>query len=139
MYELKTKENEASVKEFISAVDPDYRRADCETLYELMQEVTGDEGAMWGGNIVGFGKYSYKYASGHSGEWFLTGFAPRKQNLTIHVMAGFDDYSTLMDRLGKYKIGKSCLYVKRLEDVDMNVLRELVSESVKAMRANYPG
>ena len=90
-YELKTKKNEASVAEFIASVEPETRRADCETLRSLMRDVTGDEGAMWGGSIVGFGKYNYKYASGQSGTWFLTGFSPRKQNLTLYIMAGLTD------------------------------------------------
>lgn len=138
MYELKTKENAASVDEFLNSVEPEARRKDCLTLYDLMRELTGEHGAMWGGSIVGFGKYRYTYASGHSGESFMAGFSPRKQNLTLYIMAGFEDYDQLLTRLGKYKTGKSCLYLKSLDDVDMDALRELVAESVKAMRLSYP-
>ncbi len=137
-YELKTKKNKASIEKFIAAVESEEKRKDCETLLKLMRDVTGDEGAMWGGSIVGFGKYSYKYASGHSGEWFLTGFSPRKQNLTLYIMSGFDRYEELMGRLGKHTTGKSCLYVKRLSDIDMKVLKDLVVESVDAMKKSNP-
>lgn len=133
-YELKTKKNEASVEDFIAAVEPEQKRQDSETLLKLMRNITGDEGAMWGGSIVGFGKYSYKYASGHSGEWFVTGFSPRKQNMTLYIMSGFDRYDELLSKLGKHTTGKSCLYIKRLSDVDENVLKELVTESVDWMK-----
>ncbi len=138
-YELKTKKNDASVDAFIAAVEPEEKRRDCMRLLEIMHEVTGEDAAMWGGTIVGFGKYSYKYASGHSGEMCLTGFSPRKQNLTIYNMAGFDRYDELMSSLGKHKTGKSCLYIKRLSDIDEDVLRQLISESYIAMReSNSP-
>ena len=132
-YELKTKKNEASIEEFIAGVEPEQKRQDSETLLKLMRDITGDEGAMWGDSIVGFGRYSYKYASGHRGEWFLTGFSPRKQNMTLYIMSGFDRYDELLVKLGKHTTGKSCLYVKRLSDVDQDVLEELVRESVEAM------
>ena len=132
---MKTKKNESDVNEFLSAVEPEEKRKDSLVLLKMMGGVTGDAAAMWGGNIVGFGKYSYKYASGHSGEWFLTGFSPRKQNITVYIMSGFDRYQELMAKLGKHKTGKSCLYLNRLSDVDVVVLRQLVSESVSAMRA----
>jgi hypothetical protein len=93
---------------------------------------------MWGPSMVGFGKYRYRYESGREGEWFLTGFSPRKGALTLYLMAGFDGYEDLMARLGKYKTGKSCLYVKRLADLDLAVLRELITESVEHMRRAYP-
>jgi hypothetical protein len=88
---------------------------------------------MWGPAIVGFGRYRYKYESGREGEWMITGFSPRKNDLTLYIMPGFDDVGSLMDRLGKYKIGKSCLYIKKLEDVDVSVLRKLIDQSVKKM------
>jgi hypothetical protein len=88
---------------------------------------------MWGDSIVGFGSYHYRYASGREGDWFVTGFSPRKQNLTLYIMAGFDNYDHLLQNLGKHKTGKSCLYIKRLEDVDLDTLRELVSQSVQHM------
>lgn len=138
-YEPKTKKTEASVDTYVAAVEPEEKRQDSFELLKMMREITGDQGAMWGASLVGFGKYSYKYASGHSGEWFVTGFSPRKQNLTVYVMSGFDRYDELMSKLGKHKTGKSCLYLKRLSDVDTDVLRQIVSESVVAMReSNAP-
>lgn len=91
---------------------------------------------MWSDSIVGFGRYHYKYASGREGDWFVTGFSPRKRNLTLYIMAGFDDYEVLLARLGKYKTGKSCLYINKLEDVDLDVLRELAEQSVAHMTAS---
>lgn len=105
---------------------------------ELMKDVTGDEPAMWGDSIVGFGSYTYKYASGRQGDWFLTGFSPRKQSLTLYIMSGFDEYESLLSKLGRYSTGKSCLYIKKLEDVDQEVLRELVQKSVVHMAESNP-
>ena len=99
-----------------------------------MKEATGAEPRMWGASIVGFGDFHYKYATGREGDWFLTGFAPRKRDLTLYIMAGFEPYKALMARLGKHKTGKSCLYVKRLGDVDIGVLKELVSASVEHLK-----
>lgn len=98
-----------------------------------MREVTGEEPSMWGTSIVGFGSYRYTYASGREGEWPLTGFSPRKQNLTLYIMSGFDSYADLLADLGKFKTGKSCLYINKLEDVDLDTLRELISQSLKHM------
>lgn len=137
MAELKTQENDASVEAFLASVDHDKRREDSFAMLALMKEVTGEEPRMWGTSIVGFGHYHYKYKSGREGEWFLTGFSPRKQNLTLYIMSGFDDYDALLARLGKYKTGKSCLYVKRLDDVDEGVLQQLIDESVQHMRNIY--
>ena len=137
MAELKTKKNEASVTQFLESVENDERRSDSWKVLEIMKEITGDEPKMWGGSIVGFGQYHYRYDSGREGDWFVTGFSPRKQALTLYVMAGFDRYDELMERLGKYKTGKSCLYLKRLEDVDEGILRELIRSSVDHMRATY--
>lgn len=130
MAELKTKPTGASVADFITDVADPRRREECETIVRLMQEVTGQPPEMWGESIVGFGRYAYKYASGRTGEWMTTGFSPRKDNLTLYFMGGFDDLAELMGRLGKYKTGKGCLYVKRLSDIDQDVLRELVARSV---------
>lgn len=135
MAEPKTKKTRQNVQEFIAGVD-EKRRADCQTLIDLMRDVTGDEPAMWGPSIVGFGSYHYKYASGREGDWPLTGFSPRKQNLTLYIMSGFDTYDALLGKLGKHSTGKSCLYVKKLEDVDMAMLRELVEQSVAHMRSS---
>jgi hypothetical protein len=99
-----------------------------------MEEATGEKAEMWGDNIVGFGTYRYKYESGREGEWFLTGFSPRKANLTLYIMSGFSRYQELLGRLGKHKTGKSCLYINRLEDIDIKVLRRLVRESVAHLK-----
>jgi len=130
MAELKTKRNDQSVDEFLQAIPDERRRKDCYTVLELMKKVTGEEPKMWGDAIVGFGAYHYKYASGREGDWFLTGFSPRKQNLTLYIMSGFEEYNDLLNKLGKLKTGKACLYINKLKDVDLSVLRELVTKSV---------
>jgi len=131
MAELKTKPNDQSVEAFINSVADEKKRQDCFTILELMKQVTQTEPKMWGDSIVGFGSYHYKYASGREGDWFLTGFSPRKQNLTLYIMAGFEQYDALLEKLGKFKTGKSCLYIKKIEDVDLPTLRELVAQSVE--------
>lgn len=138
MSELKTKVNNADVVAFLNGVADERKRQDCFAVLELMRRVTGEEPKMWGASIVGFGAYHYVYATGNSGDWLLTGFAPRAQNITLYIIAGFDQYPDLMARLGKYKTGKSCLYVKRLADVDLTVLEELVAMSVEHMRQTNP-
>ena len=138
MAELKTKMNDASVDAFLNTVVDERKRQDCFTQVDLMTEATGAQPRMWGDSIVGFGEYHYKYASGREGNWFLAGFAPRKQNLTLYIMSGFDQYDELLGKLGKHSTGKSCLYIKRLDDVDMATLRELVVESVQHMIQNNP-
>jgi len=137
MAELKTQKNDASVADFIANVEPASRRADCERLIEIMSEITGDKPAMWGTSIVGFGSYRYVYASGRSGDWMITGFSPRKTALTCYIMAGFGRYNELMSKLGKYKTGSSCLYVKQLSDVDENVLKDLIRSSFIYMTKKY--
>lgn len=136
MYELKTKINDQPVEAFLNKVEDPQKQQDSFAILDVMAEITGQPPHMWGDSLVGFGKYQYKYASGHQGEWFLTGFSPRKQNLTLYIMSGFDEYDGLMAKLGKYKTGKSCLYIKKLEDVNQGVLRELIELSVKHMRAS---
>ncbi len=131
MSELKTKLNDASVQDFLNSVEDEKKRKDSFKILQLMQEITGDEPKMWGNSIVGFGSYHYKYASGKEGDWFLTGFSPRKQSLTLYIMSGFEKYDELLATLGKHSTGKSCLYVKKTEDVDMQVLRELIELSVE--------
>ena len=133
MAELKTRPNDASVDDFLNGVTDDRKRADCRTLVQLMSEATGAEPKMWGDNIVGFGTYHYKYASGREGDWMQVGFSPRKQNLTLYIMSGFSRYEELMKSLGKHSTGKSCLYIKKLDDVDMTTLKKLVEESVAAV------
>jgi hypothetical protein len=130
MAELKTQKTDASVADFLNAVPDDRKREDSFTILELMQEVTGEEPAMWGASIVGFGSYTFKYASGREGDWPVTGFSPRKRNLTLYIMSGFEGYDTLLAKLGKFKTGKSCLYINKLEDVDIPALKELVKRSV---------
>ncbi|MBK8498044.1 MAG: DUF1801 domain-containing protein [Flavobacteriales bacterium] len=130
--ELKTKVNTASVDAFI-ARQPETVASDCRTIIKLMKRATGEEPEMWGTSIVGFGRYAYEGASGRSGEWMITGFSPRKTNLTIYIMMGFEKEAALMKKLGKHSTGKSCLYIKRLSDVDMELLEELVVKGVKAL------
>lgn len=138
MAELKTKPTDASVEEFLNRVEPPTKRQDAFTILDLMKEVTGEEAQMWGASIVGFGRYHYKYASGREADWMLTGFSPRKQNLTLYIMAGFAQYDDLLARLGKHTTGSSCLYIKKLQDIDLDVLRELVKASVAHMKATNP-
>jgi hypothetical protein len=138
MPELKTKPTDQDVVGFINAVTDERVRTDCFTLLELMGRITGSQARMWGASMVGFGVYTYKYATGHKGEAFISGFSPRKQNLTLYIMAGFERYDTLMSKLGKHTTGKSCLYVKRLSDIELPVLTDLITQSVAHMRANYP-
>jgi hypothetical protein len=135
MSELKTKVTKASVDKFLRSIKDEQARADCIKIAELMQKVTKTEPKMWGTSIVGFGSYHYKGASGREGDWFITGFSPRKQALTLYLMGGFDDQAELLARLGKYSTGKGCLYINKLADVDSKVLKELVSRSVKKMKA----
>ena len=138
MAENKTKPTEAGVEDFLRAVPDEKKRADALVLCQLIREVTGSEPKMWGSSIVGFGTYHYTYASGHSGDAAVVGFSPRKQNLTVYIMPGFDGYGDLLARLGKFKTSKACLYINKLSDIDPDVLRTLVAESVKAMQAQYP-
>ncbi|MCH7722108.1 MAG: DUF1801 domain-containing protein [Bacteroidetes bacterium] len=133
MSDLKTKPNKQSVKQFLEKVTDKNKRGDCYTILKLMKQVTKEEPKMWGNNIVVFGSYHYKYESGREGDWFVTGFFPRKQNLTIYIMVGFEQYPDLMKKLGKHKTGKSCLYINRLEDINQSVLKELIAESVKKL------
>ena len=137
MYELKTKENDQSVESFINKIEDGQKRKDCLEVMSMMQKITRKKPKMWGGSIVGFGSYHYKYKSGHEGDFMITGFSPRKQNLTIYIMLGFPKYQELMDKLGKYKIGKSCLYIKKLDDVDRNILKDLIKRDVENMKKNY--
>ncbi len=133
MAELKTKQNDQSVAAFLDSIADRNMRQECLTLLRLMQQAAKSEPKMWGSSIVGFGNYHYKYESGREGDWFLTGFSPRKQNLTLYIMPGFARYDELMKKLGKHKIGKSCLYLKKLGDVDLAVLKQLVKQSVGHM------
>lgn len=131
MAELKTKRNDGSVTAFLNDIADEQRRRDAVAVMALMQQVTKAKPVMWGTSIVGFGEYHYKYASGREGDWFLAGFSPRKQNLTLYIMAGFAEYGDLLRKLGKHSTGGSCLYLKNLDDVHMPTLKKLVSGSVK--------
>jgi len=133
----KTVENEGSVSDFLSQIQDDKRREDANAMNELMIQITGQQPKMWGGSIVGFGRYHYKYKSGREGDFMNIGFSPRKQNLTLYIMPGFDRYDDLMIRLGKYKLGKSCLYIKRIGDIKLEVLQELISKSYEYMTQKY--
>jgi hypothetical protein len=138
MSDVKTKKNEASVEGFLKSVENEKRREDSFVVLDLMKEVTGEKPTMWGTSIVGFGSYHYKGASGREGDWMKVGFSPRKQSMTLYIMDGFGSYDSLLDKLGKYKTGKSCLYINKLEDVDQTVLRELVKQSFKSMSGASP-
>ena len=135
--ELKTKTTGQSVEKFIQGITDEQRQRDCNSVLHIMRDITKAEPKMWGNSIVGFGSYHYKYDSGREGEWFLTGFSPRKHYLTLYIMAGFNDYDELMNRLGKYKTGKSCLYIKKLEDINQSVLKKLIKTSVDHLSGKY--
>lgn len=133
----KTVETDASVENFINAVDKEQKRKDSRELMALMEKVTGSKAKMWGSSLIGFGQYHYKYESGREGDFFITGFSPRKTALAVYIMPGFDGYKNQLDRLGPHKTGKSCLYLKNLEVVDRDVLEEIVTDSVAEMRKRY--
>ncbi|MFI5221436.1 MAG: DUF1801 domain-containing protein [Bacteroidia bacterium] len=136
MAENKTKPGKENINEFLASFEPGIQD-DCKTLIKIMKKITGKQPVLWGGAMIGFGTYHYKYASGHEGDSFLTGFSPRKANLTIYGMTGFDRHKELMAKLGKYKTAKSCLYIKKLSDVDVTVLEKLIAESYKCMLEHY--
>ncbi|MFX0054415.1 MAG: DUF1801 domain-containing protein [Candidatus Hermodarchaeota archaeon] len=131
MSEAKTRPTDASVEDFLKDVEHPQRREDGFELLEMMKEITNEEPIMWGPSIIGFGSYHYKYESGREGDMPLTGFSPRKKSLTVYIMSGFEEYKDLLDKLGKHKIGKSCLYINKLADVDKNVLKKIIKKSLK--------
>lgn len=137
MAENKTKKTGASVTEFLRSIDNPGMRADARKVASMMRRVTGKRAKMWGTSIVGYGTYHYKYASGREGDFLVTGYSPRKQALTVYIMPGFSKFGSLMKKLGKYRTGKSCLYIKRLADVDEDVLEQLIDASVRQMREQY--
>ena len=134
MAENKTRPTAASVTAFLNAIDDKERRADAKKVAAMMRKATGCRARMWGSSIVGYGQYHYKYASGREGEWALVGFSPRKQNLSVYIMPGFESFAPLMNKLGKYKTGKACLYVKKLEDVHLPTLKKLIKASVAHLK-----
>lgn len=136
MAENKTKATKASVAGYLAKIGDETRRRDCETLIRLMKKATKQEPVMWG-SMVGFGKYHYRYESGREGDMFMLGFASRKTDLTMYIMDGPESQPKLMAKLGKFRTGKSCLYVKKLADIDTAVLEQLITTSVRAMREKY--
>ena len=131
MAELKTKVNEGSVKEFLDSIEDETKRKDSQLLFKMMEKATKNEAKMWGDSIVGFGDYHYVGKSGREGDWFLAGLSPRKQNLTLYMLGGWEQHAELLAKLGKHSLGKGCLYIKRLEDVDMSILNKLIAEAVR--------
>ncbi|TAG99874.1 MAG: DUF1801 domain-containing protein [Sphingobacteriales bacterium] len=137
-YEAKTKQESTSVAGFLNAIEDAQVKADCKALVKLMKEVSGFEPAMWGGSIVGFGKYHYKYESGHEGDSCLTGFSPRKGNISIYTNIYLEDNSPLMKKLGKFKNGKSCIYIKKMADIDPSILAKIIDKGIKGLQLKYP-
>jgi hypothetical protein len=137
MAENKTKPSKDSVIEFINKVKHEQKKTDSFILLELIKQITEEEPILWGPNLIGFGNYHYKYKSGREGDFFIVGFSPRKTALTIYIMPGFERYEELMAKLGKFKIGKSCLYINKLTDVNMDILTELITSSVDYMNKKY--
>jgi hypothetical protein len=137
--ELKTKKTVASVEDFLAGLTPEKKRQDATALCELMQKATKLEPKMWGSSMVGFGDYHYKYESGHEGDTFLVGFSPRKANLTVYIMPGFEQYGELLSKLGKHKTGKSCLYLNTLDDVDLPTLRKIIQSAFADMKKRKKG
>uniref|UniRef100_UPI004048C101 DUF1801 domain-containing protein n=1 Tax=Roseivirga sp. TaxID=1964215 RepID=UPI004048C101 len=133
----KTTENEASVDNFLNTVTDEKKRADAYLIKSIMEEITGEPSKMWGTAIIGYGVYHYKYDSGREGDFLKVGFSPRAQNLTLYIMPGFDRYDEKMSQLGKYKTGKSCLYIKKIEDIDLDVLKDLIKSSYEYMTNKY--
>ncbi len=133
----KTQITDVDPAEFIAGVEHPVRRGDAEVLLGLMGRVTGCPGRMWGPSIIGFGRYHYRYESGREGDFMLTGFSPRKSNLSIYILPGYDDLGDDLARLGKHRVGKSCLYVNKLADIDLRVLEGIVADSVARMRRDY--
>lgn len=129
MAEIKTQVTRASVDKFLQQIRDERQREDCYAILKMMKKATKADAKLWGTSIIGFGDYHYLYKSGREGDWFLTGFSPRAQNLTLYMMGGFD--GELLKKLGKYKTGKGCLYIKKLEDIDQKVLSELISKSIR--------
>ncbi|WP_339608423.1 DUF1801 domain-containing protein [uncultured Roseivirga sp.] len=133
----KTVETDASVTNFLNSLAEKKKKDDCITVKELMEKITGEPAKMWGTSIVGFGTYHYKYDSGREGDFLKVGFSPRAQNLTLYIMPGFERYEDYMAKLGKYKTGKSCLYIKKIEDVDTEILKNLIKDSYDYMTNKY--
>lgn len=136
MADMKTIPTRASVDKFLKGITDDRKRADCYQILELLKKTTKAEPKMWGTSIVGFGKYHYVYESSREGDSFIIGFSPRKQNITLYIMGGFDQFEDLLQQLGKHSTGKSCLYINKLEDINRNILKKLINKSMKAAEKN---
>ena len=134
MAENKTKKTDQPVENFLNSISDEQKRQDSYKVLEIMKEITGESPKMWGESIIGFGDYHYKYATGREGDWMIIGFSPRKQNLTLYLTYGFEENTDLISRLGKHKLGKACLYIKRIDDVDVNILKQLIERSYKSMK-----
>jgi hypothetical protein len=134
----KTVANDGSVEDYLNGISPEQKQGDCRKIAAMMEKLTGHPPKMWGGSIVGFGEYHYVYDSGREGDALRTGFAARAQNISIYIMPGYQDFEDELSRLGKHKIGKSCLYLKRLSDVDEAVLEEMIAKGLKLLAQKYP-
>ncbi|CAN5356706.1 hypothetical protein BH23BAC2_BH23BAC2_12600 [soil metagenome] len=139
MAEVKTVENDGDVTQYVNNIEDLKRRLDCQKLLSIFKDATGENPKMWGDSMVGYGEYHYKYKSGHEGDYFLTGFSSRKQNLTIYIMTGFAEFNHILQLMGKFKTSSSCLYIKKLDDVDTNLLKEMIAVSAQKMKENYSG
>ncbi|MHA7878929.1 MAG: DUF1801 domain-containing protein [Saccharospirillum sp.] len=138
MADNKTQPTDASIEDYLAAIEDPKRRQDCATLVSIMSEITGEPPVLWGSSMVGFGTYHYRYESGREGDFMVSGFASRARDISIYLMASNDDQPTLLAKLGKHKMGRACLYIKRLSDIDLSVLRELITQSVNEMHRRYP-
>lgn len=134
----KTQPTAVAVENYMNSIPDEGQKADCKNVLKLMEEVTGLKAQMWGKDIVGLGQYHYVGKSGREGEWFKTGFAPRKNQLSLYFIGGFDKHQAILDKLGKHKLGKGCLYVKNLENIDIEALKELISANIDEMNKMYP-
>lgn len=137
MSNLKTQPTQESVADFLANLPPK-QQTDCQQILQIIQNITQQPPVMWGKSIVGFGQYQYEYKSGHTGIWFWAGFSPRKQNLTIYLMTGFDHTEHLLQQLGKHTIGTSCLYINKIADVNLSILTQIITESVEKLKKQYP-
>lgn len=139
MYQLKTTQNDASVLAYLETLWDEQQISDCKELIDIFSEVTGELAKMWGASIIGFGSYHYKYESGHEGDMCLTGFAPRKSNITLYITMWLSKYEEILKNIGKYKAsGKTCMQIKNLSDIHLSVLQELIAVSVDDMKKEYP-
>lgn len=134
MSENKTKPTEVDVNEFLNQIENPGQKEDTQKIINIMKEVTGEEPKLWGDSIIGFGEYRYKYASGREGDWFLTGVSPRKKSTSLYLSYGYENHTSLMEKPGKYKTGKACLYIKKLDDVNENALKKLISRGVEEIK-----